>query len=119
MRTLAKQAKRSKRATKPRPTIKAPFALTSDGQVLINVAHCKERNLDGRAAFNGVLLSKSEMQFAKWRSENALVDIAAHIAGMMPIELGEPASKSEIRKLVRQALKDTGNATGPQKARRS
>jgi len=64
MRTLAKRAKSSKQSVTPQPA-SAPFAFTPDGQVFINAAECSDRDLEGRAQFIGVLMSRKEARFAR------------------------------------------------------
>jgi hypothetical protein len=118
MKTLAKRHKRSKRATRPRPTVTAPFALTSTGQLLINVALCEGRKLKGRAVFTGVLLLKNEAGFAEERAENAAMETAASIAGSMPIAYVKPTSRPEPLKLANRTPKKKRSAASPQKAGR-
>ncbi|HLM71942.1 MAG TPA: hypothetical protein VK459_04615 [Polyangiaceae bacterium] len=83
MRTLAKRAKSSKQSVTPQPA-SAPFAFTPDGQVFINAAECSDRDLEGRAQFIGVLMSRKEARFARKVVDDAVCGAASKIAARMP-----------------------------------
>lgn len=69
----------------------APFAVTSDGAILINVAKLstatdfasavRAAQEDNRPAFIGVMLSPEEAEFVMARLDNAAEETAARIAG--------------------------------------
>lgn len=105
MRTLAKRAKSSKQSVQPQPAITAPFAITPDGQVLINAAECEGRSLEGRAQFVGVLMSRKEERFTRKVVDDAVFDAASKIAARMPMKTApkvgtkaKSASKPKSRK---------------------
>jgi len=106
MRTLAKRAKSSKQSVNPVPAVTPPFAFTPDGQVFINAAECEGRDLEGRAQFVGVLMSRKEARFARKVVDNAVYDAASKIAARMPAKktttkartTAKAASKPKSRK---------------------
>ncbi|HLM74000.1 MAG TPA: hypothetical protein VK459_14945 [Polyangiaceae bacterium] len=79
-----KSRKPSKPSTPPPSArISAPFALTTDGQVLMNVADCKEHHLEGRARFEGVLMTREEATLARETIDHAIFDAAAKVGGLI------------------------------------
>jgi hypothetical protein len=79
-----KSRKHSKPASAPPSArISAPFALTSDGQVLMNVTACDGRHLKGRIRFEGVLMTPDEATLARETLTNAVFDAAGKVGGMM------------------------------------
>ena len=90
MRTLAKKAKRSKQPVHPKPAITAPLAFTPDGQVFINAAECKGRNLEGRSQFVVVLMTAKEARFARKAIDDAASAAASRIAARMPMKKTVP-----------------------------
>jgi hypothetical protein len=53
--------------------------------VFINAAECSDRDLEGRAQFIGVLMSRKEARFARKVVEDAVCDAASKIAARMPL----------------------------------
>ena len=82
----AKRAKSSKQSEQRQPAITTPFAFTPDGQVFINAAECSDRDLEGRAQFVGVLMSRKEARFARKVVDDAVYDAASKIAARMPLK---------------------------------
>jgi len=79
-----KSRKHLKPSSAPPPApITAPFALTSDGQVLMNVTACDERHLKGRARFEAILMTPDEATLARETVTNAIFDAAAKVGGQM------------------------------------
>lgn len=70
----------------PPTRITAPFAVTHDGEVFLNVAHCAGRALEGRRhyTFTGVLLDPEEAELARGATEGGAADIAAQIVAGLP-----------------------------------
>lgn len=68
----------------PRKTCLAPFALTSDGRMVINLHEMAGRDIEGRETFEGVVLDPFETRFAMEGLDNAVAGIAGRIAGNMP-----------------------------------
>lgn len=62
----------------------APFALTSNGLLLVNINQCRGRDLEGREQFVGVSLRPNESQITRGVLENACFDAAGQVAGSMP-----------------------------------
>lgn len=60
-----------------------PFAITSNGQLLLNVEACPELNLEGRSIFRGIVLSVEETAYALRKIEDIIHDAAGHLGGMM------------------------------------
>lgn len=61
-----------------------PFAIRSDGAVLINVNECEGRSIKGRERFTGAVLRPSEARIAFGGLDDGLSSAAAQIAGKMP-----------------------------------
>jgi hypothetical protein len=60
-----------------------PFAITSDGQILLNVEACPNLKLEGRAIFRGIALSEEEAAYAFRKIENTIHDAAGQLGGMI------------------------------------
>jgi hypothetical protein len=60
-----------------------PFAITSNGQLLLNVEACPELKLEGRAIFRGIALSEEEAAYAFRKIENTIHDAAGQLGGMI------------------------------------
>jgi hypothetical protein len=60
-----------------------PFAITSNGQILLNVDACPHLNLEGRTIFRGIALSKEEAAYAIRKLEHTIHDAAGHLGGMI------------------------------------
>lgn len=82
----AKRAKDSKQSEQRQSAVTTPFAFTPDGQVFINAAECSDRDLEGRAQFIGVLMSRKEARFARKVVDDAVCDAASKIAARMPLK---------------------------------
>ena len=66
-----------------------PFAITSDGKILLNVDACPGLELEGRAIFRAVVLSDEEGAFAMRKFEDVIHDVAGHLGGLL-LKRGEP-----------------------------
>lgn len=60
-----------------------PFAVTSNGQVLLNVEACSDLKLDGRTTFRGIVLSDEEAAYALRKIDDTIHDAAGHLGGMI------------------------------------
>lgn len=60
-----------------------PFAITSNGQLLLNVEACPELKLKGHRIFRGIVLSHEEAAYALRKIEDIIHDAAGHLGGMM------------------------------------
>jgi hypothetical protein len=101
MKKVANSLKRGKSLAKSVPTattMTAPFAITSDGQVLLNVAECEGRDLGTGATFVGVLVSKPEAQFAMKTAGDAAAATASKIEASLPVRNEKPAAKRRTRR---------------------
>jgi hypothetical protein len=94
MKKVANSAKSSKRPRHHHGKVTAPFALTSDGELLINASECEGRSLEGRAIFTGVAVSRSEARFTLQRVDDSVADTASKIAASMPVVPNQPAPQS-------------------------
>ena len=83
-----KPTKQGGRAARKRETapLSVPFAITSDGRLVINVTECEGRSLEGREMFTGAVLNEKEARAALGRITNGIADAAAWIAGEMPVQ---------------------------------
>jgi hypothetical protein len=68
------------RFTTPLPP---PFAITSNGKLLLNVDACPNLKLEGRAIFRGIELSQDEAAYAFRKIEDTIHDAAGHLGGMI------------------------------------
>jgi hypothetical protein len=108
MGTVSKRSKSSKGPQQTRTRITAPFAVTSDGQLLINVAECDGRSLEGRVLFTGVVMSKGEAARARKVVSDAVFDASSQIAARMPPR--KAAGKRRLK--ARPASKPKARASG-------
>lgn len=60
-----------------------PFAITSDGRVLLNIDACPDLKLEGRTIFRCIALSEEETAYARRKIENTIHDAAGHLGGMI------------------------------------
>ena len=60
-----------------------PFAVASNGQLLLNVDACPELKLDGHQIFRAIVLSDEESAYAMRKLENVVHDMAGHLGGML------------------------------------
>ena len=60
-----------------------PFAITSNGKILLNVDACPNLNLEGRTIFRGIELSEDEAAYAFRKIEHTIHDAAGHLGGMI------------------------------------
>jgi len=60
-----------------------PFAITSNGKLLLNVDACPNLKLEGRAIFRGIELSQDEAAYAFRKIEDTIHDAAGHLGGMI------------------------------------
>ena len=60
-----------------------PFAITSNGKVLLNVDACPDLKLEGRTIFRGIELSGDEAAYAFRKIEDTIHDAAGHLGGMI------------------------------------
>jgi hypothetical protein len=60
-----------------------PFAITSNGQLLLNVDACPDLKLEGRTIFRGIALSDEEAAYARDKIEDTIHDAAGHLGGML------------------------------------
>jgi hypothetical protein len=98
MKKVANPLKKSKPLATLVPEVTAPFAITSDGQVLLNVAECAGRDIGTRATFTGVLVAKPEAQLALKTVGDAAADTASKIAASLPIKIENPAAAKPTSK---------------------
>jgi hypothetical protein len=85
----------SKQSKRPRRVITAPFAVTSDGQMLINAAECEGRDLEGRAVFTGVLITTPESRVVRKAVNDTVCERMSKIAGKMPASKPAPAASGK------------------------
>jgi hypothetical protein len=97
VRTVSKQSKSIKHSAGPQPAVTAPIVFTPDGQVLLNVTECSGRDLEGRAQFIGVLMSRKEARFARKVVEDAASDAASKIAARMPVKKTTAKARSTAK----------------------
>jgi hypothetical protein len=64
-------------------TLPPPFAIMSNGRVLLNVAACPDIDLKGREMFLGFVLAEEEEAFATRKLEDVVHDVAGHLGGMI------------------------------------
>jgi hypothetical protein len=111
----------TKQSNRPRPVITAPFAMTSDGQMLINAAECEGRDLEGRPLFTGVLITKPEGRIVRKAVDDPVWEKVSKIAGMMPVSKPAPAAsrkaksssdKASTKARARTASPERGTPTG-------
>jgi hypothetical protein len=62
-----------------------PFAITSNGKLLLNVDACPNLKLEGRAIFRGIELSQDEAAYAFRKIEDTIHDAAGHLGGMIKL----------------------------------
>lgn len=60
-----------------------PFAITSNGKILLNVEACPDLKLEGRTLFRGIELSEDEAAYAFRKIEDTIHDAAGHLGGMI------------------------------------
>jgi hypothetical protein len=60
-----------------------PFAITSNGKILLNVDACPNLKLEGRTIFRGIELSEDEAEYAFRKIEDTIHDAAGHLGGMI------------------------------------
>ena len=60
-----------------------PFAITSNGKLLLNVEACPNLKLEGRTVFRGIELSEDEAAYAFRKIEDTIHDAAGHLGGMI------------------------------------
>ena len=60
-----------------------PFAITSNGKILLNVDACPDLKLEGRTIFRGIELSEDEAAYAFRKIEDTIHDAAGHLGGMI------------------------------------
>jgi hypothetical protein len=60
-----------------------PFAITSNGKLLLNVDACPDLKLEGRTIFRGIELSEDEAAYAFRKIEDTIHDAAGHLGGMI------------------------------------
>ncbi len=60
-----------------------PFAITSNGKLLLNVDACSNLKLEGRTIFRGIELSEDEAAYAFRKIEDTIHDAAGHLGGMI------------------------------------
>lgn len=60
-----------------------PFAVMSNGQVLLNVEACSDLKLEGRSIFRGIVLSEEETAYALRKIDDTIHDAAGHLGGMI------------------------------------
>jgi hypothetical protein len=60
-----------------------PFAITSNGKLLLNVEACPNLKLDGRTIFRGIELAEDEAAYAFRKIEDTIHDAAGHLGGMI------------------------------------
>ncbi|MCK6589308.1 MAG: hypothetical protein L6Q76_17205 [Polyangiaceae bacterium] len=60
-----------------------PFAVASNGQLLLNVDTCPELKLEGRTIFRAIELSDEEAAYALRKFEDVIHDVAGHLGGMI------------------------------------
>lgn len=115
MKKVANSAKSSKRPRHQKGKVTAPFALTSNGELLINISECEGRSLEGRAIFTGVTVSRSESRFVVQRVDDGMADAASTIAGRIPAApdrsapQSRPLSNTEADPPARAQRKRTGS----------
>ncbi|MCK6590452.1 MAG: hypothetical protein L6Q76_23050 [Polyangiaceae bacterium] len=60
-----------------------PFAITSNGKLLLNVDACPDLKLEGRTIFRGIELSEDEAAYAFRKIEDTIHDAAGHLGGII------------------------------------
>ena len=60
-----------------------PFAITSNGKLLLNVDACPDLKLEGRTIFRGIELSEDEAAYAFRKIEDTIHDAAGHLGGLI------------------------------------
>lgn len=66
------------------PAREPPFALLSDGRILVSIKALENRDLRGLDVWTGVILTPPNAEFVMHRAENAAYETAAHLAGRYP-----------------------------------
>jgi hypothetical protein len=115
MRAVAKRSKVRKHPIESRRVISSPFALTLDGQLLINTAECEGRSLEGRPMFTGALVSPDEAQITRSYAGDAIAGAASKIAANMPVV--EERSSAPKRETTTASAAKPARSSTPRRAR--
>lgn len=77
------------------PSREPPFALLSDGRLLVSVNALENRDLRGCETWTGVILTSPNAEFVMHRAENAAYETAAHLAARYPASPTSPSSEQQ------------------------
>jgi hypothetical protein len=102
---MGKVAKRNNGSNKPTSRTRrrhdpfsAPFAVRSDGRVMINVADCTGYSVEGREIFKGALLTPSESRSVLKNAGDGLAWAASCILRKLPYRRRAEASQPKARR---------------------